>query len=267
MLSAIRAGYTKRSLGALASLVALYALVVFVWPDLFDFSAEDPLFCALWLVMSALLCFRVEPSRDLLLAIVALGGGLTIEAWGTVTNLWTYDTAERPPLWIVPAWPVATLAIDRLGRLVAPRIPSQLARGTRFVLMVFVVWMVVFARPTWSIPATWGVVVFMLLVVATTREPRVDMALFVAGAGLGIFLEYWGTSRACWTYYDKAIPPPVAAFAHGFASVAFQRGARVIEQIRQRRIAAATPRVPPGPVHPPPAGPSARLTLKSPSRS
>ena len=47
------------------------------------------------------------------------------------------------------------------------------------------------------------------------------------GTALGYFLELWGTTRECWTYYTQATPPVIAAFAHGFASVAFGRAATV----------------------------------------
>ena len=52
-------------------------------------------------------------------------GGLVIEAWGTQTLLWTYYTAERPPLWIIPAWPIASLTIDRLARLADRLLPES----------------------------------------------------------------------------------------------------------------------------------------------
>jgi len=64
----------------------------------------------------------------------------------------------------------------------------------------------------------------MLGVLATSTDRRRDLAILLAGALLGIFLEYWGTSRWCWRYYTKEEPPWVAAVAHGFASVAFARG-------------------------------------------
>ena len=40
---------------------------------------------------------------------------------------------------------------------------------------------------------------------------------------LGYFLEYWGTSRACWTYYTGQVPPPITVMAHGYGQVAFAR--------------------------------------------
>ena len=62
-------------------------------------------------------------------------------------------------------------------------------------------------------------------------RPGRDAVLFVAGASLGIFLEYWGTSRRCWVYYSGQVPPAEAVFAHGFASVAFARGVQLIEAV------------------------------------
>ena len=46
---------------------------------------------------------------------------------------------------------------------------------------------------------------------------------FVAGAGLGYFLELWGTTRYCWMYYTRQTPPLFAVLAHGMAAVAFWR--------------------------------------------
>jgi hypothetical protein len=70
----------------------------------------------------------------------------------------------------------------------------------------------------------------MLLVALRCPSPKRDVLLFVSGTVAGLFLEYWGTSRECWTYYTRQIPPPVAVAAHGFASVAFARVADVVER-------------------------------------
>ena len=219
----LRNGYDRRSLDGLVVLSTMYVIVLRTWRDLFDLSTPDPLFLGIWIGMTAILCFRIDAARDVPRAIVGLGGGLAIEAWGTVTELWTYSTHERPPLWIVPAWPVATLAIDRLAAVADVLLPRAADRLARPALAAFVAWMVWFARPSWGSPATWLAALGMVLVVATVKRPRQDVALFVSGAALGVFLEYWGTSRECWTYWTREVPPPVAAAAHGFASVAFQR--------------------------------------------
>ena len=77
----------------------------------------DWLLIGLFLFMSLTIIARADLRRDGLILFVATIGGLVIEAWGTQTNLWFYYTSERPPLWIVPAWPIATLSIDRITRL------------------------------------------------------------------------------------------------------------------------------------------------------
>jgi hypothetical protein len=101
--------------------------------------------------------------------------------------------------------------------------------------------MIAFARHTVGITATQVVIALMVGVTLASRDTRRDLVLFVAGSFLGIFLEYWGTSRQCWTYYTEQVPPPVAAVAHGFAAVAFARGAdalnRVIDTAFERRLA------------------------------
>jgi hypothetical protein len=53
--------------------------------------------------------------------------------------------------------------------------------------------------------------------------------IFVAGAGLGYYLELWGTTRECWTYYTYQTPPLFAVLAHGMAAVAFWRAALVLK--------------------------------------
>ena len=44
------------------------------------------------------------------------------------------------------------------------------------------------------------------------------------GAALGYFLELWGTTCECWTYYTNQTPPLFAVLAHGMAAVSFWRG-------------------------------------------
>ena len=82
----------------------------------------------------------------------------------------------------------------------------------------------------------------MLVVLAVPGRLRQDVTLMLAGSGLGVFLEYWGTSRHCWNYYTGEIPPLAAVFAHGYAAVAFQRVAGVVEDLGRRltlRLSAA----------------------------
>ena len=143
--------------------------------------------------------------------LVAAAGRFVIEWWGTNTNLWHYFTSERPPLWIVPAWPVATIAIDRIARVLGPW-TRRLAFGYWAILPAFVVMMASFAWPTIDVFATRVVIALMVGVVAVRATPERDVTRFVCGSLLGVVLEYWGTSRQCWTYYTGG-PTPEAVFA------------------------------------------------------
>ncbi|NMB86825.1 MAG: hypothetical protein GYA17_00605, partial [Chloroflexi bacterium] len=166
--------------------------------------------------------------RDALIAVVGLAGGLVIESWGTQTSLWTYYTLERPPLWIIPAWPIATLSIDRIQRLLlrgTRRLPESLFHwGYAVVFPFFLGQMLAFVWPTRHLSLTQMALLLCLFLVGTPQGNRRTLLLvFLAGTGLGYFLERWGTTRLCWTYYTLETPPFFAVMAHGMAAVAFWR--------------------------------------------
>ena len=98
---------------ALATLACL-GVAVGWGPLLYTHFADDLLLRVVWgsLVMSTLVARDAD--HDVPLVFVAAAGGLCIEAWGTTTGLWHYFTDERPPPWIIPAWPMAALATLRL---------------------------------------------------------------------------------------------------------------------------------------------------------
>lgn len=239
----VASGYDRRSLIALALLVGVGGAVGYRWSDLIDASGGmDWLLLGTWIWMAGLLTWGISARRDVLLLGVGLVGGGVIEWWGTNTRLWTYFTAERPPLWILPAWPIASLAIDRMARVVDRALVEvfgwrrELSEGGFFFaywLMVpaFVVSMIAFARHSVGIEATQVVIALMCALTLHCPNPRRDVLVFVAGSVLGIFLEYWGTSRQCWTYYTGEVPPAVATVAHGFAAMAFARGADGLERL------------------------------------
>lgn len=233
----LRAGWDRRSLVALGLLIGVGALVGYRWSDLIDPSGGmDWLLLGTWLWMAAMLTWSVSARRDLVFLAVGLVGGGVIEWWGTYSRIWSYFTLERPPLWILPAWPIATLAIDRMARMLDRGLPRNVPVSWFWIaywvfVPSFVVSMIAFARHTVGITATQVVIALMAGVTLACRDPRRDFTLFAAGSLLGIFLEYWGTSRQCWTYYTGQIPPPVAAVAHGFAAIAFARGADALNRV------------------------------------
>ena len=235
-----------KSLLLLLGLLALYGAVGIRWGYLLDPSlGMDWLLAGIWLVMTALLVWRPDARRDAPLIGVAMAGGLVIEWWGTNSGLWRYFTDERPPAWILPAWPIAAIAIDRLHRLALHHLPAlRRLRALYWVLIPgFVLAMIRFLWPTIHLPASQVVVALMVGVAVLGVQRERDTTLFVVGAAAGLFLEYWGTSRRCWIYLTAQTPPPEAVLAHGFASIAFARGAGALRWVLAQRtlIAGASP--------------------------
>jgi hypothetical protein len=187
----------------------------------------DWLLIGIFLFMSLTIVARADLRRDSLIILVATIGGLVIESWGTQTKLWFYYTSERPPLWIIPAWPIATLSIDRLTRTFSYFVPKVNERLYRFLYWVtfatFYFLMLIFVAPTFNKSYTILALLLCTLLILTPTDHRAALLIFIAGSGLGYFLELWGTTRQCWTYYTYQTPPLFAVLAHGMAAVAFWR--------------------------------------------
>jgi hypothetical protein len=187
----------------------------------------DWLLIGIFAAMSILIMGGANLRADALIILVGLAGGLTIEAWGTQTLLWTYYTNERPPLWIVPAWPIASLAIDRIYRMVQPAFRRVGPRAWNVLYAVtlggFLVLMAAYVWPTFGKPFTVAAAALCVLLYLSPGDRKTALLMFLAGSGLGYFLELWGTTRGCWTYYTRETPPLFAVFAHGMAALAFWR--------------------------------------------
>ena len=218
----------------------------------------DWLLISIFLFMSFMLMAGADLRRDATIIFVGFIGGLVIESWGTQTEIWTYYTAERPPLWIIPAWPIASLTIDRMvyvltlllhrgNQLTASSQPSSvspsspfLARPTsdkRFVWLYWLIFPVFYGMMLWFVWPTLGKSFTLMalslcgLFILTPTNHRLAVLTFLAGAGLGYFLERWGTTRLCWTYYTHETPPLFAVLAHGMAAVAFWRSALLLKMM------------------------------------
>ncbi len=239
MLPFLLSRYDRKSLAALAALLAVCAAIGLLWNDLLRINLRtvNTFLVAIWVVMGALLCWDVRPAQDVALALVGLAGGTLFEWWGTQTHLWAYFTGEQPPLWILPAWSVAALATARI----AFALENLFSRSSInwwvpywLLVAVFVAGMARFLWPAVAMPSSWVLAGLMGLVMITCRAPRRDVALMVGGCALGYFLEYWGTSRGCWTYYTHQVPPPVTVMAHGFSQVVFARTLTALDMVRGR---------------------------------
>src|SRR5690349_9503034 len=126
--STLKNVWTRDSSILLGGFFVTIVLIVYIWWPLaveyfayVDWNSEwwryiDWLLIGIFGFMSVTIMSRANLKTDLLIIFVGVCGGLAIESWGTQTNLWHYYTAERPPLWIIPAWPIASLSIDRITR-------------------------------------------------------------------------------------------------------------------------------------------------------
>jgi hypothetical protein len=251
--------WTRDSSILLGGFLVMVILIIYIWWPLaqeylayVDWDGEwwhyiDWLLLGVFGFMSLTIIARANIKTDLLIIFVGVCGGLAIESWGTQTNIWHYYTAERPPLWIIPAWPIASLSIDRITRglnfLTTTLAPGASAgevtkehQGKIFFIILywitfasFLSLMLVFVAPTFDKSSTWLSLGLCVLLILTPTDYRFAVLTFLAGAGLGYYLELWGTTRECWTYYTYQTPPLFAVLAHGMAAVAFWRSGLMLK--------------------------------------
>lgn len=247
--------WTRDSSILLGGFFVTIVLIVYIWWPLAEEYLKyvdwdgawwryiDWLLLGIFGFMSITIISRANLKTDLLIIFVGICGGLAIESWGTQTNLWHYYTAERPPLWIIPAWPIASLSIDRITRALnwmidqlADRFTFTIPPSTFLILYCltfasFLSLMLVFVAPTFDKSYTWLSLLLCVLLILTSTDYRFAFLTFLAGTALGYFLELWGTTRECWTYYTFQKPPLFAVLAHGMAAVAFWRAGLIMKSV------------------------------------
>ena len=244
--------WTRDSSILLGGFFVTVILIIYIWWPLaveyfayVDWNSQwwrymDWLLLGIFGFMSVTIITRANLKTDLLIVFVGICGGLAIESWGTQTNLWHYYTAERPPLWIIPAWPIASLSIDRMARglnFLTTKVTKEHEGKTLFMIFYwltfasFLALMLLFVAPTFDKSFTWLSLGLCVLLILTPTDHRFALLTFIAGSGLGYYLELWGTTRECWTYYTNQTPPLFAVLAHGMAAVAFWRAGLILKTI------------------------------------
>jgi len=243
-------GWTRHSTILLSGFLLTITLIIYIWWPLaeevlryVDWNGPwwryiDWLLIGIFFFMSLVIMVRADLRVDALILFVGTCGGLVIESWGTQTNLWFYYTSERPPIWIIPAWSIASLCIDRLTQLlkyITTRCSSKKTGEFFFTPLVnfkilywimfgsFFILMLSFVAPTFDHSFTQAALLLCTLFILTPTNQRTACLTFIAGSGLGYYLELWGTTRQCWTYHTYQTPPLFAVLAHGMAAVAFWR--------------------------------------------
>jgi hypothetical protein len=242
--------WTRSSFILMSGFFLVIFLIIYVWWPLseqvlsyIDWKGPwwlyiDWLLIGIFLFMSFTIVARADLRTDGVIILVATLGGLVIESWGTQTNLWFYYTNERPPLWIIPAWPIATLSIDRITRALGYFLPGNRPRLYRILywstFTSFFLLMLFFVSPTFNKSYTVLAVILCTILILTPTDYRLSFLIFIAGSSLGYFLELWGTTRQCWTYDTFQTPPLFAVLAHGMAAFAFWRAGLLLKWIGQR---------------------------------
>jgi hypothetical protein len=105
------------------------------------------------------------------------------------------------------------------------RLPEKIFKQVYWVIFPgFIALLLYFVWPTIDKSLTILAIAMCALLVFALDDKRGATLVFISGTALGFFLELWGTTRACWTYYTFQTPPVFAVFAHGAAAVAFWWG-------------------------------------------
>jgi hypothetical protein len=109
--------WTRDSSVLLGGFFVTIFLIVYIWWPLaeevlayIDWNGPwwlymDWLLLGIFLFMSLTVISRADLKTDRLIVFVGVFGGLAINQGTRPT--WAHYTAERPPLWIIPAWPIA----------------------------------------------------------------------------------------------------------------------------------------------------------------
>jgi len=185
-----------------------FLLVVFLigyiwWPLLEEYlnqiDPEYPIWRQIdWLLignflgMSILIMFNADLKHDIPFLLISLAGGYIIESWGTLSGLWTYYTFETPPLWIIPAWPIAALAVKRMYLMLhtmTRKISGDwvkwaywLVFGAFYILLLNFIW------PTITHPLTVFALIVCAIVILAVQEMRSKLIVFLAGG------QHWAIS-------------------------------------------------------------------------
>ena len=193
--------WTRSSYYLLSSFFLLIFLIGYIWwplleaylnlfdPQISIWRQIDWLLLGIFTTMTFLIMANADIKKDWVIVLIGLFGGLTIEGWGTQTLLWTYYTNERPPLWIIPAWPVASLSIDRLFKmlyLISKQAPEAVCKIIYWVVFpLFYALMLHFVSPTIEKSLTIMALLLCAFIILTPTHYRAMLLTFVAGGAPG----------------------------------------------------------------------------------
>ncbi len=177
------------------------------WGPAIKVISEILLFACIMVITLRTVPVGAEPARDGFIVLSASVYGYIAEAWGTRSGLWIYYTGEKPPLWIIPAWFIGALVIERLSRQTV-KITSRLAENSlndwlyRAWIFVFSCVFISFSAKSILTPA--GILTTLLLAItlfSSRKQRRRDTAVLFTGMVCVFFADLWGTTNNCWIYH------------------------------------------------------------------
>ena len=167
---------------------------------------EIVLFCAILGGTWRALPWKPRPAHDAAVLVLGLAAGWAAEAWGTRLGLWHYYTGERPPLWIVPAWPLGAALIDRLGERARSRFGRAPAAAYWGTALAVTAGCLAFSGPWLGAPAGWLGAAAVAAALFSSRDPGADAWPLWAGLACVFFADLWGTTNGCWAYWLRGRP-------------------------------------------------------------
>ncbi|MBT5032769.1 MAG: hypothetical protein HOM55_10795 [Proteobacteria bacterium] len=158
-------------------------------------------------IATAVISLKTTVIFDLAVVLTGLAIGYMVEAWGTRYGLWSYYTNEKPPLWIIPVWPLGALLTDRVNTIWGNIFSNHCHRATVtrcywFVAISFLAIIVIFTLPASSNPATYIGILLLGITLTYRPQPETYFPLLIIAAILVLPADYWGTASDCWHYYS-----------------------------------------------------------------
>ena len=116
-------------------------------------------------------------------------------------------------------------------RITLPKHPRKLWIVLYWIIFpLFLALMLPFVWPTMHQPLSILATLACILITISPTNHRTAVLTFVGAISLGYFLELWGTTRQCWTYYTAETTPLFTVLAHGMAAVAVWRVAEMAKR-------------------------------------
>jgi hypothetical protein len=201
-------------------------------------ALEAALFGMILLLTACAVPRRANPRKDSLIFAFGCLFGWIAEAWGTRAGVWRYYTGETPPLWIVPAWGLAGLVIDRASRAAERRFspgwtPRAQASGYYTLACAFAASFALFVFPASAQASSLGLFAAFLAGLLIRPRPS-DFWLFATGAACVFFADFWGVTNRCWAYHTQRPGNPAGA-AEGIAFGMLFDAALVLLSIKSAR--------------------------------